>query len=653
MLHKVSLVFLLLISSFMVSANKNEIPLEHFSQMPMVQSPSISPDGKHIAVILNQGEFTQVAIVKFENPSDMAVILQLGAEKYRIGDLSWVNNKRIVVDVSQPYMVNDRWVRTNHLYSASIDGSDVKELRKKSRKQSARKFWLASPNLLNTLPKDPDHILVTTVDERDGNYSSVFKVNVNTGEFTKYLPNSNRIVSWSVDRNGDVLLALGVDKDYRKSINYFYTRANHGDEWKLVKTVKDFASETFSPVLYDGEKGLITVLSDYVPKDSEMFKKERLWSFDVNKGEYITMLAEAPGNYDIVSPITRREGDTYDMVGYTYNDGFIRFVYFNKDSDKVAGQIRNLFAKRGLQASLYDWDLAKKRLIILTVSDSKPLTFYTFDSAKGSLKAWYGQYPNLAKAQLAAVEEIAFEARDGLPLKGYLTLPIGVKNPPVVVHPHGGPYGEYDSKYFNDWVQMIASRGYAVLQVNFRGSGGSGNYLHTQGYGEWGYKMQTDLIDALDWADKSGKVNGKKACMFGGSYGGYAALAAGYQTPDRFKCLISIAGISDMDLLAKNFRKRGAHEYIKNAVRSDKSDFSDISPINYVAKFKAPVLLIHGKVDRRVGYRQSENMHQALKAAGKQSTFELFEYGTHNLNEAAIKSRSMSLVEAFLKQHLK
>ena len=186
----------------------------------------------------------------------------------------------------------------------------------------------------------------------------------------------------------------------------------------------------------------------------------------------------------------------------------------------------------------------KQRFLILTVSDTSPHCFYTFDKAKGKLNAWYGSYPQLAKTQLSKVERFDFEARDGRPLHGFLTLPNGVKNPPVVLHPHGGPYGIYDSKYFDPFVQMFASRGYAVVQVNYRGSGANGNAYKTSGYGEWGKKMQTDLIDALDYVVGTGKVHKKKACIAGASYGGYAALAAGYQTPDRFQCIISIAGIT-------------------------------------------------------------------------------------------------------------
>lgn len=652
MLHKVIIALVLLSLMVVNEVKAAEIPLGHFSKMPMVSSPIISPDGQHIGVILNQGEFTQVAIVKFENPADMKVILQLGAEKYRIEQFNWANNGRIIVSVSQPYRAWGRNVRSEHLYSASIDGKDVKELRKKSRNQSPEEFVRSGPQLLSSLPHEPNHILVTGHDKRDGYYVSVFKVNVIEGTFEKYLPNNKRIIHWIPNRRGDILFAIGIDNNSHKDITYYYTRKTANDDWVLVKERENYNGDTFNAQMYEQQSNSLIVISDYMPAGDESARRSRLWRYSINEGKFTELLGEAPSPNDVLDIITRRVGDNVEVIGFTYDDGFKQFVYFDSHSAKMAQEIRALFAKQGLEAFLYDWDVKKQRFIILALSDSKPHSFYTFDQPKGAFKAWYGTYPELFKAQLSKVERFDFKARDGRSLHGFLTLPNGVKNPPVVLYPHGGPYGVYDSKYFDPFVQMFASRGYAVVQVNYRGSGAFGNSYTTSGYGQWGKAMQTDLIDGLDHVVSTGKVHKKKACVVGASYGGYAALAAGYQTPDRFQCLISIAGIGDMNDLVADFRDRGERSYIKNAISADAKDYDDISPIEYVSKFKAPVLLIHGKVDTRVNYRQSEDMFKALKKAGKKVDYELFEYGTHNLDDAGNRVRAMELMEAFLKKHL-
>jgi dipeptidyl aminopeptidase/acylaminoacyl peptidase len=649
MLKNLTLALVLILLAFNTTAKKPLIPLDHFTQMPMVSSPSISPDGKNIAVILNQGELTQVAVMPFNDSSNVKVILQLGNDKYRIDNLYWGNDERILVSVTQPFNIQNSRYRTTHLYSAKIDGTDAFEIRKRNRKKTAVAFYYNSPNVLSLLQDDPNHILVTINDPRDGNYSSVFKVDINDGSFDKYLPNSKRIVSWGVNTNGEVLLAVGIDKNPKKDIKYIYTRKTSDDDWKLVKTREAYKSHTFGVIMYEQKTNSIIVNSDYIENDNEK-PKDSLWRYYIDT-EKFELLGRAPGNFDVTGAIIRTEGNNREVIGYKYNDGFMRYVYFDKKSDAFARQIRSLFAKKGLQANIYDWDRTKGRFIISSISDSKPEQYYTFDKKTKKLQAWYGQYPQLSKFELSKVEPFDFKARDGMNLHGYLTLPKNIENPPVILFPHGGPYAR-DSQYFDTFVQMFASRGFAVLQVNFRGSTGYGNRYHTSGYMQWGKKMQTDLLDAMQWVKDSGKANTDKSCIVGASYGGYTALVAGFQTPDMFKCIISIAGISDMEQQIKHWERFGSDGYVDNAVSSDPKEMFEVSPINHVNKFKVPVLLIHGHADTRVSYYQSERMYEALKDANKEVEYEVFKFGTHHLNDAANRSKAMTMMESFITEHL-
>ncbi|GLX79402.1 peptidase S9 [Thalassotalea insulae] len=651
MLRSVILILSLFIAASQAMAKSQQIPLEYFNHLPAVEQPSISPDGKHIAVILNQAEFTQVAIVDYDNHSNVQVILQLGADKYRIDELDWANDERILVTVSQPYKIENYRLRTTHLYSASIDGKDVFELRQRASKgQSKLDFYFASPELLSLLQDDSEHVLVTINDRRDNNYSSVFKVNVTNGEFEKYLPNGNRIVNWGVTPKGGVLLAIGVDKDPDTDISYIYTRKDSTADWQLVKTRESYKTETFSPQLYDPVTNTIIVLSDHIEDESKP-RKTALWKYDIKQNKFVELLGEAPDGYDVTGTITRLEGNERNIIGFTYNDGFVQRKYFNNTSDLLSQQIAQLFSKKGLTATLWDWDRAKNHYIVATVSDTKPVKFYLFDKQNKKLNPWYGQYPRLNKVQLTRVQPFYFEARDGMKLNGYLTLPENVKNPPVVLFPHGGPFAR-DSQYFNPFVQMFASRGYAVLQVNFRGSTGFGNDYETAGYLQWGKKMQTDLIDALDWVAEKKLANTESACIVGASYGGYAALVAGYQTPKRFKCIASIAGIADLTSQIDQWKRLGYRNYVTNAVSTDIKEQKQLSPVEHADKFKAPVLLIHGKADTRVSFYQSEAMFDALEKADKEVTFELFDFGTHHLNDSENLRRTMILLDAFLADNL-
>ncbi|MGB0898176.1 MAG: alpha/beta hydrolase family protein [Psychrobium sp.] len=645
MLKKLLVIFNVMLFSALTHANN--IPVSAFNKMPMVAQPSISPDGKNIATIVNSEEKTQVAIIPFNSPSTMKVLVGLDGDKYRIQKIDWANNDRILVTVTQPFKAYGVQLRTAHVFSASVDGTNLIELKKRLHTRATpEEFYRNSPSILSLLKDEPNHILVTIQDERDNNFSSVFKVDVRDSSFEKYLPNSKSITRWNVDSRGRILMAMGSDDDFSTDKRYFYIRKDNKSEWKLIKVTENYQSEIFSPILYEPETHSVIVISDY------KLGKDALWRYDI-KSEQYTLLGEAPGTLDVDDAIVIEEANERKVVGFEYVNHFRERVYFEKESQDLNQQIASLFKKSHLHATLYHWSGDKKKFIISALSDTKPRQFYLFDRNNPRIAPWYGEYPELAKEQLSPVKPIQFNARDGMELNGYLTLPPGVKNPPLIVYPHGGPYGIRDNQYFDPFVQLFASRGYAVLQVNYRGSGGFGNRYLTKGYEKWGKEMQTDLIDAVNWVKVQKLADTNNSCIAGGSYGGYAALAAGYQTPEQFKCIVSIAGVGNMDDQVTQWRKKGLKSYIRNAVNPNNENLKSISPEFHASEFKVPVLLIHGRMDTRVSYRQSENMYKALKKADKEVELELFKYGTHHLNDAVNRKKAMGLMIEFIDEHLK
>jgi len=648
MFKQVSILMLLtLFSAHSIAENKKQIPVSAFNKMPMVQQPTISPDGKNIAVITNQGDKTQVSIVPFNDKKSLSTILALGGEKFRIDSMAWANNERILVTVSQPLTIGKRRLRSVHTYSASIDGKDVFEIKKRvSKNVSAWESYASIPRLLSILRKEPNHVLMTINDKRDGYYSSVFKVDIRDGSFEKFIPNGKKIVGWYVNRTGEILMAIGVDDNPNTDIQYIYTRKDNKSPWLKVKEIESFKGDTFSPVQYEPETNSIIVVSDY------KLNKKALWRFHIGTGDY-TLLGQAPGMLDIDGAVTEFEGGERKVVGIRYTEHFSKRIYFDQNSQQLNQQIAGIFGKNGLQAYLTDWDNNKQRYIIASMSDNRPPKFFLFDKKDPKIVPWYGTYPALARENLAKVMPFDFQARDGMKLNGYITLPNGVSNPPLVVHPHGGPYGVRDKQFFDPFVQLFASRGYAVLQVNYRGSGGFGNAYETAGHEKWGYEMQTDLIDAVNWVKDNKLADTENSCIAGASYGGYAALAAGYQTPKQFKCIVSIAGIGNMNALRNIELRRGLKGFFKNAVGSENESLQPISPAFFADKFEAPVLLIHGKADTRVSYHQSISMHKALKEANKEAEIELFKYGTHYLNDAVNRKKAMNLMIEFIDEHLK
>ena len=253
---------------------------------------------------------------------------------------------------------------------------------------------------------------------------------------------------------------------------------------------------------------------------------------------------------------------------------------------------------------------------------------------------------------------VRYAARDGLPIPGYLTLPPGreAKGLPLVVMPHGGPHAR-DAWDFHPWVQFFANRGYAVLQPNFRGSTGYGKAFIERGYGQWGRAMQDDVDDGVDWLVKSGRVDPKRVCVVGASYGGYAALWGAIRNPERYRCAISVAGVTDLrGMLRHDRRSFSAPRYYREwevKVRgTEKIDFDAVSPLAQAARLKIPVLIAHGDKDDNVPPDQGRRMVEALKRAGHPALESVFYPAEgHSFEQRGTKEDLFRRMEGFLAKH--
>jgi dipeptidyl aminopeptidase/acylaminoacyl peptidase len=269
--------------------------------------------------------------------------------------------------------------------------------------------------------------------------------------------------------------------------------------------------------------------------------------------------------------------------------------------------------------------------------------------------------PDIPREAVNDVVEYTYTARDGLEIPTLLTIPLGkeLKNLPAIMMPHGGPES-YDKKAFNYRAQYFASQGYLVIQPQFRGSDGFGIAHLMAGRGEWGRKMQDDLTDAVNSLADSGQINKERVCIVGGSYGGYAALSGAAFTPDVYKCVVSINGVSDIPrMLESEERDHGDDHWVVaywNKVIAngglDEDHLAQISPINSVSNISAPVLLIHGEDDKVVPIKQSEEMYDEMKDAKKDVTFIELNNGDHYLSTAENRMEAMLAIEAFVKKHI-
>ncbi len=295
--------------------------------------------------------------------------------------------------------------------------------------------------------------------------------------------------------------------------------------------------------------------------------------------------------------------------------------FFDEDSDEAL--LSQAIAKSfpGQFAYISNVTRDGKRAIVHVSSDRNPGDYYLFDLATRNAQLLVHARPWVDPNVARPMEPVQITARDGITMHGFLTTPAGPKPYPLVVLPHGGPHGIFDYWGYEPEVQMLASRGYAVLQVNYRGSGGYGIQFEKIGYKQWGLSMQDDLTDATRWAVTQGYTDAQHICIYGGSYGGYAALEGAAREPDLYKCAVGYAGVYDLRVQvdrSDTHRSDMGMSYLDTVLGTDRDDLLRRSPLGGVKQIKANILLMHGGEDPRVPIKNFDEFTQALRDNGKQ-----------------------------------
>jgi dipeptidyl aminopeptidase/acylaminoacyl peptidase len=639
---------LLLSAAFLSHAEKQSLGYKSFAHLPMVQHARVSPDGKHIASVLNSADGPSVVVSQFSK-TEISTIAQLTKNKDRIDSIYWLNNERVLISASRSKKRGkDRWRESNY-FAVNIDGSEVMTIQ--ARKEQAATEWQQKLtnyiSLRSTLPDDDKHILVQVYDFRD-QADAVYKVNTYTNEFTKLFSNRYNVDTWYA--NSDDFIQFGVgSKKNEPETTLFWFRKTAADEWKVISERKAYDGATFEPVLV--QNGKLWVISDRINH------RDSLWEYDPVYAEF-TKEIYSHDKYDIDSIVYASDRKT--PIGVRYTAHYEEIHYFNSNEQNLSKTVAASF--KNYQVSIASMSKDSKQLLIYAENDNSPSKYFWLDLAKRAGGFWFSQYPYLEGKALAKKQPFTFKASDGMELHGYLTMPTKLasgKKPPLIVHPHGGPIGPRDDQGFDYLTQFLAAQGYAVLQPNFRGSGGYGVRYLTAGYKQWGKKMQQDVYDSIDWLEKQDIVDHDNACFVGWSYGGYAALTAAYQKPDDFKCIVSIAGVSDLLGWAERISRRSENskQFIAMQVGDiEKSEANNelksLSAVNQLSKIKSPILLVHGKNDTQVNHGQSMDFYQAAKKENLDVEYIEFEYGTHYLDEEQNRVDAFKEIERFLQEHL-
>jgi dipeptidyl aminopeptidase/acylaminoacyl peptidase len=345
------------------------------------------------------------------------------------------------------------------------------------------------------------------------------------------------------------------------------------------------------------------------------------------------------------------------VIGIVHFDDRRVESYF--DARDIEAQQTATASLPGFDVSIVSRSLDGTRLIIRASRNDFPPKYVWLDTAEQTGGAWLSQYPELETTELAKTARINFEAGDGLAISGYLTMPVYSSNelPPLVIYPHDGP-ADRSTRDFDPYVQFFASRGYAVLQINHRGSRGFGFEFFKAGFRQWGGKMQQDIYDGIAWLAAQNLVDMGRACIVGQGYGGYVALTAAHEKPRQFACFVSIGGISDIVMQVQSGQKYGViREQMTLRVgdiydRKEKKRLRDLSPIKYAKQIDGPVLLIHGDDDASVRHQQSRLLFQRIEHNNRNNRFLSIEDGTHSLDNDANRRTTFRALDQFLRKYL-
>lgn len=625
-MNKLLCIFVLLVgfASCKPAAEKApKIAMEDFFRNPEKTAFRLSPNGEYFSYLAPWEKRLNVFVQKIG--TDQAV--RITSEKDRdIAGYLWKGNNRIL------FLKDTGGDENFQLYGVNIDGSDLKGL---------TVFEKVRTELIDDM-KDVDGEIIVGLNKRNPQVFDPFRLNVVSGEMTQLAENPGNITGWMTDHDGKLRLATTSD-GVNQTILY---RDTEKDQFKPILTTS--FKETMSPQLFTFDNKMLYALSN-LGRD-----KSALVTFDPATGKEKEVLFETQ-DADIEGIDFSRKDKKLLSVSWTTD--LEKEHFFDQDAEAMKKKLEEKLP--GYQVSIGSTNKDENKFMVRTYSDKSRGAYYMFDKTSGDLKKLADLTPWLNEKELCDMKPITYKSRDGLTIQGYLTLPKGYdpKNLPVVINPHGGPWAR-DYWGFNPEVQFLANNGYAVLQMNYRGSTGFGKSFWESSFKQWGRTMQDDISDGVKWLADQGIADPKRVAIYGGSYGGYATLAGLTLTPELYAAGVDYVGVSNMFTFMKTIPPYWKpmldmfYEMVGNP-KTDSVKLAEVSPVYHVDKIVAPLFVAQGANDPRVNKAESDQIVDALKKRGIAVEYMVKDnegHGFHNEENRFDFYRSML---SFLDKHLK
>lgn len=612
-------------------AQGKTVPVSDFIRHPAFRSVTISPDGKYLSV---------VSAVKNTNKYQLAILPTRSVVKHKprvtshfsltdheiFAGVTWVNDTRLVAATATRYGGFDRPMLTGKLFAINADGGQQKEL---MGPNTGYYFW----GVLDRLSNTSRAILVAGTQGRTHRMTA-YRLDLYPGNGTVRLGrrNNTRHIAtspvpygglWS-DHNGDVRIATGASA--KTGLPKIYYRAPGSMDWQnksdLIGARQAYAAvSNGGPIMFGPENKKVYVRA---PANNAA-ETTGLYFYNPETGK--KKLLYANPKVDIRGVI--ESFDRKSLVGVKIEPGKPQIIALDTKAPRIQLLVALRQALPGVQVNITSWTKDGSEAIVRTWSDTKPPTYYLYTAKpKPKLSILFRETPWIKPAALSPMKPIQFKSRDGLTIHGYLVLPRGkqAKDLPMVVYVHGGPHGIRTNWGYNpvdfDSVaeQILANHGYAVLSLNYRGSGGYGLKFLTAGFRHWGDTMQNDLADGVKWAVKQGYANPARVCIFGASYGGYAAIMSPERFPDLYKCAIGYDGCYDLQVnktrASDTARSAPGRLYMETVLGSNAKQLKAFSPADNADKLKIPVFLLHGGRDVRCPVEGYDKMKAAIEKHG-------------------------------------
>ena len=636
-------------------------PVEAFGALPFLAQPQLSPDGKHFAGIqdLDGKPAAVIYTVGAAGPPQV-----FASDNWLVDTVRWAKNDRLIMFTKTiravPLGADPELYTWHRALSLEVGGTGWTQLFGNNNDSVGINF---GAGIVDRNINDPNTILMPlwTRPKNDrtdndptsaisGNYGgdyrfSLYRVDVHTGRATILQDGAKLPGYWITDGLGNVMGRVDLTKSpLTEHLSLYNDGSWH--EARSFDAREDRGANVFG-LTYDGKSMAIAAVS--------AAGRDSLVRLDRDTGATGATLFEDPAN-DVTEVLT--DDWTGRVIGAAVLKDTMTFVYFDPAREALQRGIEQVFP--GVAAAAVSVTLDGKEAIVAAESPQQPRTFYFLDRDTHKATKIVSEYPALTEADLGKMQPYPYKARDGLDIPAYLTLPPGKtgKNLPLVVMPHGGPDAR-DAMHFDWWAQFLANRGYAVFQPNYRGSKGYGRAFNQAGFHQWGLKMQDDISDGVKKLIADGIVDPKRVCIVGASYGGYAALAGATFSPELYACAASFAGVSNLNqMLNMETRVHGRNSqalsfwHSRIGSEADSAQLDATSPALHADQVRAPILLMHGRLDTTVPILQSEEERDALTHAGKKVELVTFESDDHYFSLADTRIRMLTELERFLKENI-